>query len=135
MKLVTYTTSDGEEVTIQVPDAAAQPDLVTRGWGGATSTADTVQRAEVGLDSALARIQPAVRSLIAQLRAQTDNPDEIQVEFGIQLSVGFGAFISAGTTSNFRVLMTWHPLSDRIAAEAEVPIEPGSAYPDQPMLG
>ncbi|GAA1978010.1 CU044_2847 family protein [Microbacterium pumilum] len=135
MKLVTYTTSDGEEVTIQVPDAAAQPDLVTRGWGAGTSTADTVQRAEVGLDSALARIQPAVRSLIAQLREQTDNPDEIQVEFGIQLSVGFGAFISAGTTSNFRVLMTWHPSDDRIRSEVEDPIDPGPMYPDQPSFG
>lgn len=110
MQLVTYTTDDGDEVTVQVPDAASPPDLVTRGWPGsaaATSTADAVTRAEVGLDGALSRIQPAVRSLIAQLRSQTDDPDEIQVEFGIQLSVGVGAFISAGTTSNFRVQMTW----------------------------
>lgn len=114
MRLVTYTTSDGEEVTIQVEDAAPQSDLVTRGWGGGASATDTVERAEVGLDGALARIQPAVRSLIAQLREQTDNPDEIQVEFGIQLSVGFGAFISAGTTANFRVLMTWHPSKEPV---------------------
>lgn len=118
MQLVTYTTDEGEEVTIQVPDATGSPDLVTRGWPGTTSAADTAQRAEQGLDGALARIQPAVRTLIAQLRAQTDNPDEIQVEFGIQLSIGFGAFISAGTTSNFRVLMTWHPTKE-VAEEGE----------------
>ena len=127
MKLVTYTTSDGEEVAIEVPDAASSSDLVTRGWGGSTTATDTVQKAEVGLDSALARIQPAVRSLISQLRAQTDSPDEIQVEFGIQLSVGFGAFISAGTSSNFRVLMTWHPSHDRRAPDGEESMDPESA--------
>ena len=71
-----------------------------------------MQRAEQGLDAALSRVQPAVRSLISQLREDTHGPDEIQVEFGIQLSVGVGAFISAGTAANFRVLMTWHPRSD-----------------------
>jgi hypothetical protein len=121
MQLVTYTTSDGEEVTIQQPDAVGQPEQVTRGWGGGvtSSPAEAVHRAEVGLDGALARIQPAVRTLIAQLRSQTDDPDEIQVEFGIQLSVGVGAFISAGTTSNFRVLMTWHPSKRLVEAETD----------------
>lgn len=127
MKLVTYETSDGEQVTIEVPDGTSSSDLVTRGWGGSAAGNETVQRAEVGLDSALARIQPAVRSLISQLRAQTDSPDEIQVEFGIQLSVGFGAFISAGTTSNFRVLMTWHPSADRSGLDVQASIDPESA--------
>lgn len=105
MQLVTYTTDDGEEVTIQVADAQGPSELVTRGWGGGTG--DVVARAELGLDGALSRIQPAVRSLVSQLRSNTEGPDELQVEFGIQLSAGVGAFISAGTTANFRVVMTW----------------------------
>jgi hypothetical protein len=105
MQLVTYTTDDGEEVTIQVADAVDAAGQVTRGFGG--TTGDVVVRAEQGLDGALSRIQPAVRSLVSQLKAGTGAPDEFQVEFGIALSAGVGAFISAGTTANFRVLMTW----------------------------
>lgn len=120
MHLATYTTADGEEVTVQVADVASSSELVTRGWGGG---GDTVQRAEQGLDGALSRVQPAVRTLLGQLRSQTDEPDEIQIEFGIQLSVGVGAFISAGTSSNFRVLMTWtrgsHAGRDEASADAD----------------
>ncbi|MFH8251659.1 CU044_2847 family protein [Microbacterium sp. B2969] len=107
MQLVTYTTAEGEEITIQVPDAQPSGEFVTRGRGGVITGEETVQRAEQGLDGALSRIQPAVRSLITKLRSETYDPDEIQVEFGIQLSVGVGAFITAGTSSNFRILMTW----------------------------
>jgi hypothetical protein len=107
MQLVTYTTADGEEITIQVPDAQPSGEFVTRGRGGMVTGEEVVQRSEQGLDGALSRIQPAVRSLITKLRSETYDPDEIQVEFGIQLSVGVGAFITAGTTSNFRILMTW----------------------------
>lgn len=116
MRLITYTTEDGEEVAVQVPDDAAPGEYVTRGWTGGGS--QTVERTEQGLDGALARIQPAVRSLITRLRSETYDPDEIQVEFGVQLSVGVGAFITAGTTSNFRVLMTWSRRSLAVDAAA-----------------
>jgi len=104
MRLVTYTTGDGEEVTVQVTDDDAMPGgMVTRGL----PSHDVVTRAEQGLDEALSRVQPAVRSMVRQLRSYADGPDEFQVEFGIQLSTGVGAFISASTTANFRVVMVW----------------------------
>lgn len=107
MRLATYETADGETVTIQVSDDGdVDPALVTRGWSGGGAA---VQRPEQALDDALSRVQPAIRALISQLQAYTDVADEFQVEFGIQLSVGVGAFISASTTSNFRVLMTLRP--------------------------
>ena len=105
MQLMTYVTDDGEEVTIQVADTQPSSEMVTRGWGG--STGEVVTRAEQGFDGALSHIQPAIRSLVSQLRSNVEGPDEFQVEFGIQLSAGVGAFISAGTTANFRVVMTW----------------------------
>ena len=105
MRLVTYTTSDGSEVTVQVTEDDTMPaGVVTRGL----PSREIVTRAEQGLDDALSRVQPAVRSMVHQLRSYADGPDEFQVEFGIQLSTGVGAFISASTTANFRVLMVWH---------------------------
>jgi hypothetical protein len=121
MQLVTYTTDDGDEIAVQVPDASALPgDFVTRGRGTVATGEEAVQRAEQGLDGALSRIQPAVKSLIGKLRSDTYDPDEIQVEFGIQLSVGVGAFITAGTTSNFRVLMTWSRRADPVEEPDEL---------------
>lgn len=47
-------------------------------------------------------------SLIAPFRSIDDPPDEIGIEFGVQLSAQTGAFIaSAAAAANFRVSMTW----------------------------
>ena len=105
MRLVTYTTEDGSEVTVQVTEEDGMPGgVVTRGL----PSREMVTRAEQGLDDALSKVQPAVRSMVRQLRSYADEPDEFHVEFGIQLSTGVGAFISASATANFRVLMVWN---------------------------
>jgi Trypsin-co-occurring domain 1 len=103
-RLTTFTTADGEEVTIQVSDGSGVGEITTRGFGSSTSVAE---RAGQNLDDALIHVQPAVRSLVRQLRLNDLGPDEFEVEFGIQLSVDVGAFISATTACNFRVTMRW----------------------------
>ena len=118
MQLVSYTTADGEQVTVEVADEPVHNEIVTRSWResatsgeavprAAQSLAGSVPRAAQSLEGALAHIQPAVHALISQLRSHGDDPDEIEIEFGIQFTVGIGAFISAGSTSNFRVQMAW----------------------------
>jgi hypothetical protein len=108
MQLVTYRTSDGQAVTIEVADEGPTSDVVTRGW----SAGAAAHRAEDALEDVLGRIQPAVGSMMRQLRSYPDQPDELHVEFGIQLSVGAGAFISASSAANFRVAMTWQGRHD-----------------------
>jgi hypothetical protein len=104
MRLVSFTTASGEDVAVQVPDdGPAQAGPVTRGWVSDHVEENTEKR----LDDALAKVQPAVGALIAQARSLVDTPNEIEVQFGIQLSVEVGAFITASSTSNFRVTMTW----------------------------
>jgi hypothetical protein len=50
----------------------------------------------------------AARSLIARLRSIDDAPDEVGLEFGVQLSAQTGAFIaSVAAEANFKVSMTW----------------------------
>lgn len=104
MRLVSFTTESGELVTVQVPDDdVPRAGPVTRGW----SMGRVEEHAEQRLDDALAKVQPAIGSLIAQARPLLDAPDQIEVQFGIQLSVEVGAFISASSTSNFQVTMRW----------------------------
>ena len=51
---------------------------------------------------------PAVTSLLRQMRGQQDAPDELEVEFGIQVSLEVGAYVAAASSAaNFRVTMRW----------------------------
>ncbi|WP_456846974.1 CU044_2847 family protein [Cellulomonas sp. P5_C6] len=103
-RLVTFSTADGADVVVQVDDDAGVPGMVTRGLGDS----QVVQRVQQSFDDALARVQPAVRSMLAQLRSPVDTPDEIEVEFGIQMSAEVGAFVAgASSAANFKVTLTW----------------------------
>lgn len=78
---------------------------VTRGLGGGV---DVVERANVSFEEAVGRVQPAVEGVVARLRALPEAPDEVHVEFGLNLHAEAGAFIaSASTTANFTVALTW----------------------------
>lgn len=105
-RLAIFTTADGDEVIVQVSDEGALPGggLTTRG----IPTGRLIERTEQSLDEVLAHARPAVASLLRQMRGQEDAPDELEVEFGIQVSVEVGAYIAAASsTANFRVTMRW----------------------------
>jgi hypothetical protein len=68
-----------------------------------------VDQAQQNFEEAVGRVQPAIQGLLSQLRALAETPEEIQVEFGLQLSAEVGAFVAgASTTGNFKISMTWH---------------------------
>ena len=67
-----------------------------------------MEQADKTFEDATAAVAPAASSLIARLRVASDPPDEISVEFGVQLSAQTGAFIASVTAdANFKVSMTW----------------------------
>ena len=134
-RIAIFTTDDGGEVAIQVvddapPDAVeaaapvrcgeaastgAPPGLTVRGIpSGSLPTRGVVsgrlvERTQQSLDEVLAHARPAVTTLLRQVRGQDDAPDELEVEFGIQISLEVGAYIAAASsTANFRVTMRWH---------------------------
>jgi hypothetical protein len=127
-RIAIFTTEDGGEVAIQVADdvpphatdgeASTPPGLTVRGIpDGALptrgiSSGRLIERTQQNLDEVLARARPAVTTLLRQVRGQDDAPDELEVEFGIQISLEVGAYIAAASsTANFRVTMRWlaHP--------------------------
>ncbi len=132
-RIAIFTTDDGGEVAIQVVDDAppvaveaapgaapgsedgAPPGLTVRGIpSGSLPTRGVVsgrlvERTQQSLDEVLAHARPAVSTLLRQVRGQDDAPDELEVEFGIQISLEVGAYIAAASsTANFRVTMRWH---------------------------
>jgi len=103
-RLVEFSLEQGGSVLVEIDEPPAGP--VTRGLGKDHSA--LVEQAGKTFEDATAAITPAARSLIARLRAVEDAPDEIGIQFGVQLSAQTGAFIaSVAGQANFTVSMTW----------------------------
>ena len=97
-RLVQFPLDQGGSGLIEVDEPPAGP--VTRGWGKDRST--LVDEADKSFEDATAAVAPA-RSLIARLRSVEDPPDEVGIEFGVQLSARTGVFIaSVAAEANFR---------------------------------
>jgi hypothetical protein len=100
-RLVEFPLEDGSSVFIEAESVSGE---VTRG-GRAGALA--VEAGET-FEGALARVQPAATAIVERLRGLADGPEEIEVEFGIQLSAEVGAFVAkAAGEANFRVAMRW----------------------------
>jgi hypothetical protein len=103
-RLVEFPIQGGETILVEVTDARGDG-RVTRGL----HHEHLVEHTERTFDQAVGHVQPAASALIAKLKGIPDPPDEVNVEFGLELSAEAGAFIaSASTAANFKVSLTWH---------------------------
>jgi len=103
-RLVDFPLDEGGSVLIEVEEPPAGP--VTRGLGRDRTA--LVEQADKTFEDATAAVTPAARSLLARLRSIDDPPDEIGIQFGVQLSAQTGAFIaSVAAEANFTVSVTW----------------------------
>lgn len=79
--------------------------VVTRGGG---SGAGMLIRAQQSFEEAVSRIRPAVQGVMEQMLSLDHAPDEVSVEFGIDLHAEAGAFVAAaGSKANFTITLTW----------------------------
>ena len=106
-RLVEFATDDGGTVVVEVASTAGS--LVTRGGDHAAEHSGVFARAQQTFQRALEHVRPAVQGVIDELLSLENRPDELSVEFGIDLHAEAGAFIaSASTGSNFKVCLTWN---------------------------
>lgn len=114
-KLVEFPLRDGGSVLVEVDDAGPSRPAgeVTRGWAdhgqrAADQARQGIEQAQETFEQAVERLQPALHGLLRQMRSLPDSPDEVKLEFGLQLSAEMGAFVAkAATTGNFTVSVTW----------------------------
>jgi hypothetical protein len=91
-------------VLVEVDEPPAGPTM--RGLGEDRSA--LVEKANKTFEDTTATVTPAAQGLITRLRSIADPPDEVGIEFGVQLSAQTGAFIaSVAADANFKVSMTW----------------------------
>jgi hypothetical protein len=94
--------AEGGSILVEVDGVVGES--VVRGRGGGVDPA----RLAEPLEHVLADLGPATRALVSQLRALTDSPHEIEVEFGVKLSADARIVIArAGGEANFRIVLRW----------------------------
>lgn len=110
-KLVRFDLGDGESVVAEL----------TRVSGGvveAATASDLVARATGSFASALDDVRSAAALTVRRLRDLPQRPDEVTVEFGIQLDAEVGAVLArTGAQGHLQVQLTWR--RDDATPEAE----------------
>jgi hypothetical protein len=103
-RLVEFSLDERGNVLVEMDEPPAGP--VMRGLGKDRSA--LMEETNKTFEDATAAVTPAARSLIARLRSIDNPPEEVGIQFGVQLSAQTGAFIaSVAAEANFTVSMTW----------------------------
>ena len=101
-QVVEYPLEDGGVLLIQAAEADAQ----AGGLGLASPTEERVKKAGETLESALAQVTPALKTVSGALRELS--PDELTVEFGLTLTAETGVVIAKGSAEvHFTVTLSW----------------------------
>lgn len=101
-RLLDLDLEEGGSILVEVAEPPREE--VTRGGRGRVD----VEKAASTLEEVLARLGPANRAIISQLRALADAPEEIEVEFGVKLNADANVVIArTGAEANFRILLKW----------------------------
>ena len=107
-QLVAFTLEDGSTVAVEVAQAPGSSSAgVSRGTRSAAD--DVTEKAATSFETRWIASRPIADPLITRMRAIEQSPDEIQVEFGMNLHAELGALIAAASTdANFKLSLTWN---------------------------
>jgi hypothetical protein len=107
--LVEFPLADGGSVLIATERPSIASDapygVVVR---GGRSTETVVSKASESFESVVAKVQPAAVAVLGAVSSGPHPPDEVTVEFGLELSADLGAIIaSTAVQANFTVTLKW----------------------------
>lgn len=102
-RIIEFPVEGDSTVLVEVSDQSTG--VVTRGIYGPNIS----ERAQRTFEDAIYRVQPAIHAVVSHIQSAAQSPNEVQVEFGLNLHAEAGAFIAAASaTANFTVTLTWH---------------------------
>jgi hypothetical protein len=101
-ELVEYPLEGGGMLLVQ----SASVDIGAGDLGLASSAEEKAKKAKETLESALAQVTPALKSVASKLRDLS--PDDLTVEFGLTLTAETGIVVAKGSTEvHFTVTLAW----------------------------
>ena len=99
--LVEFPLEDGGSIIIEVDEPESAGTV-------RAAREDTIAKAKQTFEEALNGVLPVTKGLVEKLRSIGNNPDEIEVTFGVSLNTAVGAVIaSASAEANFSVTLHW----------------------------
>lgn len=101
-RLVEFPLEDGTSVWVEVEEEIT-PGMVPAGRGEGVP-----ERARQTFEAALEKVRPVAETVVRKLRALSDPPDEVEVEFGLKLNAEAGAVLAAaGAEAHYKIVLTW----------------------------
>jgi hypothetical protein len=106
--LVEFKLEDGSSVVVETESVSSR--AVMRG-GRLTETLTTADKT---LEQAFDRLRPATAAIIERVRSMAQQPEEIEIEFGVTVNAEVGAVIAKTSgEANFRIALRWTRPPDR----------------------
>ena len=100
--VVEFELEDGSSVLIETENPISRP--VTRGGRGT----ELVSKADETFEQALERVGPTSAAIVERFRRMAQQPDELEIEFGIKINAELGAIIAKTSgEANFRIAVRW----------------------------
>jgi hypothetical protein len=100
--LVEFELEDGSSVLIETETVSGRP--VTRG----RRPTEMNSKADETFEQALRRVGPTSAAIVERLRDLSQQPDEIEIEFGVKVNAEAGAIIAKTSgEANFRIAVRW----------------------------
>jgi hypothetical protein len=100
---IKFALEDGGTVLVQVRE---EEEGVVK--TGLAKPGEVVENAKISFERALDGVKPMANLMLSKLRELVNPPDEIEVEFGINLSAEVGAVVAtAAAEANYSVTLTW----------------------------
>jgi len=102
-KLVEFEIADGSTIIVEVDEEES---------GGTVRAArrpgEIAEAAKVSFEEALDKIRPATEKVMETLRGLAQKPNEIELEFGFNMSAAAGVVIAtASVEANYKVTLRW----------------------------
>jgi len=102
--LVEFKLGDGSVILVEVNE----PEEVGGITRASRKPGEVFIEAKETFEQALEKIRTSAETAVAKLRALHERPDEMEMEFGFNLSAQFGAVIASATAeANYKVTLRW----------------------------
>lgn len=104
-RLIEFDLGDGSSIWIEAEEPEVQEGTIQ---AGRLSEALRQVKAKITFNEALNTVCSATEKVITKLRGLSEQPDEVEMEFGFNFNADIGIYIgSVSSGTNYRVLMRW----------------------------